>query len=101
MCDYITPEIVPKSLFLNNLPLDVSKEYVLKFLEIFNLNESSLIIDEKILSTCGSLILCMNSEEDAEFAKGYLNKIQMKWKNRSKKPSVENLLLLVNKGNEL
>ena len=35
--EYVVPEIVCKSLFINNLPLEVTKEEILKMLEIFNL----------------------------------------------------------------
>ncbi len=37
LAEYIHPEQVCRSVFINNLPLDISKEHLLKYLEIFNL----------------------------------------------------------------
>jgi RNA recognition motif-containing protein len=37
MYEYVTPDIVQKSLFINNLPLDVSKQAIQRHLEVFNI----------------------------------------------------------------
>jgi len=101
LADYVTPENVQKCLYINNFPLDIDKEFLLKTFEIFNMNESNFIIDERNMMNYGCMIVIFLSEEDATFAKNYLKKKIILWKNRSRKLIIENLLVLVNKGNEL
>lgn len=37
MAEYVTPDLVCRSLFINNLPLDITKEQILKILQVFNI----------------------------------------------------------------
>jgi RNA recognition motif-containing protein len=37
MYENVTSDIVQRSLFINNLPLDITKEAVLKHLQLFNI----------------------------------------------------------------
>ena len=53
-----------------------------------------------ILSENGSLIIKFSNEDDANDAKSHLLKTPFEWKGRKKNLSVENLLFVVNKGNE-
>ena len=98
--EYITPDKVCKSLFIMNLPLDISKDDILKYLHIFNINESNLKIDQQLLIDFGAIIVTFNSDEDATIAKNYLGKQTLDWKKRVKKIKLENLLVLINKANE-
>jgi inhibitor of KinA sporulation pathway (predicted exonuclease) len=98
--DYVNPEIVTKSIFISGLPLGISKNDILNHLQVFNLNESNLILDEKLFSNYGCLIVTLSCEEDATALKAYLNRITFRIKTREKKINADNVLLLVNKGNE-
>ena len=100
LSEYISSEDVQRSLFIANLPLDVTKEALLNFLQIFNINESNLVIDKKIFHENGSVLIKFPNEDDANEAKTFLQKSPFEWKGRSKKLTVENLLFVVNKGNE-
>lgn len=100
LSEYITSEEVQRSLFIANLPLDATKEAIVNHLQLFNVNESNLIINNKILSENGSLIIKFSNEDDANDAKSHLLKTPFEWKGRKKNLSVENLLFVVNKGNE-
>lgn len=101
LSELVIPEIVQRCLYVNNFPLDVDVKFLVKTFEVFNLNQSNFIFEERILMNYGCLIISFPSEEDASFAKSYLKKLTIKWKGRSKKLEVEHLLLLVNKGNEI
>jgi inhibitor of KinA sporulation pathway (predicted exonuclease) len=98
--DYVNPEIVTKSIFISGLPLGISKNDILNHLQVFNVNENNLILNEKLFSTFGCLILTLSCEEDANIVKSYLNRMSFRIKSREKKINADNVLLLVNKGNE-
>ena len=100
LSEYISSEDVQRSLFIANLPLDVTKEALLNFLQIFNINESNLVIDKKIFHENGSVLIKFPNEDDANEAKTFLQQSPFEWKGRSKKLTVENLLFAVNKANE-
>lgn len=100
LSEYISSEDVQRSLFIANLAFDVTKEALLNFLQIFNINESNLVIDKKIFHENGSVLIKFPNEDDANEAKTFLQKSPFEWKGRSKKLTVENLLFVVNKGNE-
>lgn len=98
--DYVNPEIVTKSIFISGLPLGISKNDILNHLQVFNVNENNLILNEKLFSNFGCLILTLSCEEDASIVKSYLNRMSFRVKSREKKINADNVLLLVNKGNE-
>ena len=95
LCELINTEDVKKSLYLMGFPLDVTKNKILEFLAQFNLNHSSLIVNDKILKNFGSVIVKFYNEEIANEAKNWIknNKFENKY------IFVENLLPVVNKGN--
>jgi len=98
--EYITPDKVCKSLFIKNLPLDITKDEILKYLHLFNINESNLKIDQYLLNNYGAVIVTFFSDEDANLAKSYCSKQTLDWKKRVKKVKLDNLLVLINKANE-
>jgi RNA recognition motif-containing protein len=100
LCEYVTPEVVTKSVFLTGLPLNVTKKDIINYLEFFNLNESNMIVDEKNMSNNGCLIITLLSEEDANYLRNYVGKTSFKFNGRERKITADPLLLLVNKGNE-
>ena len=95
LCEKIVLDDVKRSLFLKGLPLDVSKNDLLKYLVKFNINHSDLVVDEKILQNYGSIIIKFNNEEIANKAKTWIQNNKFNDKNIY----VEHLLQVVNKGN--
>ena len=95
LCELINTEDVKKSLYLMGFPLDVTKNKILEFLAQFNLNHSSLIVNDKILKNFGSVIVKFYNEEIANEAKNWIKNNKFENKNIW----VENLLPVVNKGN--
>lgn len=100
LSDYISPDEVIRSLFIAGLPLDVSLNCIVDYLQVFNINKSNLVVNEKLLRENGSVIIKFYNEDDANEAKEYINKEKFTWNGRNKKLKVENLLIVVNKGNE-
>ena len=97
--EFISPDDVTRALFINGFPLDVKIREILEYLKIFNINDSDLIIDERILKENGSLICKFYDEEIANQAKKFILNNNIEKKGRIKKIYAENLLEVVNKQN--
>ena len=97
LCEKINLDDVKRSLFLKGLPLDMTKNDLLKYLVRFNVNHSDLVVDEKILQNYGSIIIKCSNEEIANKAKIWIQNNKF----NDKSIYAEHLLLVVNKGNNL
>jgi hypothetical protein len=95
----ISASDVTRSLYIRGLPLDVKLSSILNYLKEFNLSKNNLICDEKILKENGSIIIKFYNEDDCNEAKDYINLNSFESIGRVKKLYVENLLVVVNKGN--
>ena len=95
----ISASDVTRSLYIRGLPLDVKLSSILNYLKEFNLSKNNLICDEKILKENGSLIIKFYNENDCNEAKDFINLNCFESIGRVKKLYVENLLVVVNKGN--
>ena len=95
LCELINTEDVKRSLYLMGFPLDVSTNKILEFLAEFNLNNSNLIVNDKILKNFGSIIIKFYNENIANDAKNWIKNNKF----RNKIIYAENLLSVVNKGN--
>ena len=95
LSELITPDDVKRSLYLMGLPLDTTKNQVLKYLSQFNVNHSNLVVSDKIFNNFGSIIVKFYNEEMANEAKIWIR--NNKFNDRT--IYVENLLYVVNKGN--
>ena len=97
--EFISPDDVTRALFINGFPLDVKIREILEYLKSFNINDSDLIIDERILKENGSLICKFYDEDVANKAKNFILNNNIEKKGRIKKIYAENLLDVVNKQN--
>ena len=95
LCELINTEDVKRSLYLMGFPLDVSANKILEFLAEFNLNNSNLILNDKILKNFGSIIIKFYNENIANDAKIWIKNNKF----GNKIIYAENLLSVVNKGN--
>jgi hypothetical protein len=95
LSELITPDDVKRSLYLMGLPLDTTKNQVLKYLAQFNVNHSNLVVSDRIFNNFGSIIVKFYNEEMANEAKIWIK--NNKFNDRT--IYVENLLYVVNKGN--
>ena len=95
LCELINTEDVKRSLYLMGFPLDVSTNKILEFLAEFNLNNSNLIVNDKILKNFGSIIIKFYNENIANDAKNWIKNNKF----GNKIIYAENLLSVVNKGN--
>ena len=95
LSELIIPDDVKKSLYLMGLPLDTNKNQILKYLSLFNINHSNLVVNDKILNNYGSIIVKFYNEDIANEAKNWIKNNKFK----DKAIFVENLLSVVNKGN--
>jgi len=97
--EFISPDDVTRALFINGFPLDIKIREILDYLKTFNINDSDLIIDERILKENGSLICKFYDEEIANKAKNFILNNNIEKKGRNKKIYAENLLEVVNRQN--
>jgi hypothetical protein len=97
--EFISPDDVTRALFINGFPLDIKIREILDYLKIFNINDSDLIINERILKENGSFICKFFDEEIANKAKNYILTTNVEKKERTKKIYAENLLEVVNRQN--
>ena len=95
LSELITPDDVKRSLYLTGLPLDTTKNQILKYLYEFNINHSNLVVSDRILNNYGSIIVKFYNEDIANEAKNWIRNNKFS----DKVIYVENLLLVVNKGN--
>ena len=95
LSELIIPDDVKKSLYLMGLPLDTNKNKILKYLSLFNINHSNLVVNEKILNNYGSIIVKFYNEDIANEAKNWIKNNRFE----DKTIYAENLLSVVNKGN--
>ena len=95
LSELITPDDVKRSLYLMGLPLDTSKNQILKYLSQFNINHSNLVVSDKIMKNFGSIIVKFYNEDIANEAKNWIKNNKF----NDKTIYVENLLSVVNKGN--
>ena len=97
LSELINTEDVKRSLYLMGFPLDVTKNKILKYLAQFNINNSNLIVNDKILKNYGSIIIKFYDEDNADEAKNWIKRNKFENKNIY----AENLLPVVNKGNTI
>ena len=95
LSELIIPDDVKKSLYLMGFPLDTNKNKILKYLSLFNINHSNLVVNDKILNNYGSIIVKFYNEDIANEAKNWIKNNRFE----DKTIYAENLLSVVNKGN--
>ena len=95
LSDLINTEDVRRTLYLFGFPLDVNTNQIVQFLSQFNLSHSNLIVIDKILKNCGSIIIKFYNEDIANEAKNWIKNNRF----RNKNIYAENLLSVINKGN--
>ena len=97
LSELIVPDDVKRSLYLMGLPLDCTKNQILKFLAKFNVDHSDLVVNDEILNNYGSIIVKFYNEDISNEAKEWIKFNKFK----DKIIYVENLLSVVNKGNTM